>query len=288
MIELVHDARRAGAVGLGGAMGWGFRKSVSMGPMRFTLGKKGVGMSVGVRGARVGIGADGRARAAVSVPGTGLSWRASGGSVFGGGPGYSPQDSGGDYDPRSGRTPHGFAAAAPPSSWRILLGLCLVFVALGSVLLTLLVSVAIRSVVPVAAGVMVGLALFASGSILVYRDRVVVRRANEDDEGRRLAFVEHERQQHAYEREQQRRARHAALEASYGAAGADSIMRRQLWIGAPEPAVREIFGAPDDVEERVLKTKTKRILKYRDPSHAGRYVTKVTLDDGAVVGWEDR
>ncbi len=37
-----------------------FRKSLKMGPLRFNLSKRGVGMSVGVKGLRIGTRAGGR------------------------------------------------------------------------------------------------------------------------------------------------------------------------------------------------------------------------------------
>ena len=37
-----------------------FRKSLKMGPLRFNLSKRGVGMSVGVKGVRIGTRAGGR------------------------------------------------------------------------------------------------------------------------------------------------------------------------------------------------------------------------------------
>jgi Protein of unknown function (DUF4236) len=37
-------------------MGWYFRKSVGFGPLRLNLSKSGIGASVGVRGARIGVG----------------------------------------------------------------------------------------------------------------------------------------------------------------------------------------------------------------------------------------
>jgi hypothetical protein len=41
-------------------MGVYFRKSIKMGPLRFNLSKRGVGMSVGVKGLRIGTRAGGR------------------------------------------------------------------------------------------------------------------------------------------------------------------------------------------------------------------------------------
>jgi hypothetical protein len=42
-------------------MGWGFRKALRFGPFRINLSKSGIGASVGVRGARVGINSRGQA-----------------------------------------------------------------------------------------------------------------------------------------------------------------------------------------------------------------------------------
>jgi Protein of unknown function (DUF4236) len=41
-------------------VGWYLRKSLRVGPLRFNLSKRGVGASIGVKGARVGIDASGR------------------------------------------------------------------------------------------------------------------------------------------------------------------------------------------------------------------------------------
>ncbi|GAA1867044.1 hypothetical protein GCM10009736_38140 [Actinomadura bangladeshensis] len=48
-----------------------------MGPFRINLSKKGVGHSVGARGARYTRSADGRRQITFRIPGTGLSWRRS-------------------------------------------------------------------------------------------------------------------------------------------------------------------------------------------------------------------
>jgi len=53
-------------------MGWGFRRSLKLGPLKLNFSKSGVGYSVGVRGFRVGTDAKGRSYTAASIPGTGL------------------------------------------------------------------------------------------------------------------------------------------------------------------------------------------------------------------------
>jgi len=54
-------------------MGFRFRKSINLGPIKMTLSKSGVSTSVGVKGARVTKRADGNVQTTVSVPGTGFS-----------------------------------------------------------------------------------------------------------------------------------------------------------------------------------------------------------------------
>ncbi|GAA1645078.1 DUF4236 domain-containing protein [Nocardia ninae] len=49
-----------------------FRKSKKLGPVRFTASKKGIGVSAGAGPVRVGIGADGKLRRTLRVPGTGI------------------------------------------------------------------------------------------------------------------------------------------------------------------------------------------------------------------------
>jgi hypothetical protein len=60
-------------------MGLSFRKSVKVGPFRLNFSTRGVGYSVGVRGLRTGVSSSGRTYTTVSVPGTGVSYRATGG-----------------------------------------------------------------------------------------------------------------------------------------------------------------------------------------------------------------
>ena len=53
-------------------MGWGFRRSINLGPLRLNLSKSGLGYSVGTRGFRVGKDATGRKYRAISIPRTGI------------------------------------------------------------------------------------------------------------------------------------------------------------------------------------------------------------------------
>jgi hypothetical protein len=53
-------------------MGWRFRRSVSLGPLRINLSRSGVGYSVGGRGFRVGKDSKGRRYRSLSIPHTGI------------------------------------------------------------------------------------------------------------------------------------------------------------------------------------------------------------------------
>ncbi|AXU74139.1 tetratricopeptide repeat protein [Clostridioides difficile] len=56
-------------------MGFNFRKSINLGGgFKLNLGKKSVGISAGVKGARVSVNSKGRKSATLSIPGTGISY----------------------------------------------------------------------------------------------------------------------------------------------------------------------------------------------------------------------
>lgn len=56
-------------------MGFNFRKSINLGGgVKLNLGKKSVGISAGVKGARVSVNSKGRKSATLSIPGTGISY----------------------------------------------------------------------------------------------------------------------------------------------------------------------------------------------------------------------
>ena len=70
-------------------MGWSFRRSINLGPLRVNLGKRGIGTSVGAGPFRFGRSANGRTYRSFRIPGTGISYRSSGagGGEAGGGGG---------------------------------------------------------------------------------------------------------------------------------------------------------------------------------------------------------
>ncbi|MGE5645071.1 MAG: DUF4236 domain-containing protein [Acidobacteriota bacterium] len=60
-------------------MGFRFQRSIRIAPgLRINLSKSGAGISAGVRGLRVGVDAKGRTYGSAGLPGTGMSYRATG------------------------------------------------------------------------------------------------------------------------------------------------------------------------------------------------------------------
>lgn len=79
-------------------MGFRFRKSFKIAPgVRVNLGKKSVGISAGIKGARVSVNSSGRVTKSVGIPGTGISYVKT--SKIGG------AGSGGGKEPPSSQTP---------------------------------------------------------------------------------------------------------------------------------------------------------------------------------------
>ncbi len=82
--------------------------------------------------------------------------------------------------------------------------------------------------------------------------------------------------------------RRKQLTAKYGDPEiARRIMKRVLWQGETQEQLLESLGTPADTDQKVLKTKSKEVWKYR-PVGKNRFGLKVTLDDGIVVAWDSK
>ncbi|MCW8965782.1 MAG: DUF2845 domain-containing protein [Candidatus Pacearchaeota archaeon] len=65
------------------------------------------------------------------------------------------------------------------------------------------------------------------------------------------------------------------------------IMSRSFWQGQTEEQLVDSLGKPLDIDQKVLKTKTKEIWKYNQTAK-NSYSLKVTLENGLVVGWDQK
>jgi type II secretory pathway pseudopilin PulG len=97
----------------------------------------------------------------------------------------------------------------------------------------------------------------------------------------------HRQQQLAYEAQARELARWNDLCQRFGEANARKVLLGVPWMGATFDMIIAACGHPSDIEEQVMKTKTKYVLKYEDPLHAGRFRMKITIDDEeGVVSWK--
>ena len=64
-------------------------------------------------------------------------------------------------------------------------------------------------------------------------------------------------------------------------------MKKHFWQGQTEEQLLDSLGKPKDIDQKVLKTKTKEIWKYNETGK-NRYALKITLENGKVVGWDQK
>ncbi len=84
------------------------------------------------------------------------------------------------------------------------------------------------------------------------------------------------------------RYRQARIWAKYGnTETAQRIIDKTIWQGETDAQLRDSLGAPTDIDQKVLKTKSKAIWKYH---HRGgnRYGLRITVENGMVVGWDEK
>ena len=67
----------------------------------------------------------------------------------------------------------------------------------------------------------------------------------------------------------------------------EKIMSRTVWVGQTDGQLVDSLGAPEDIDQKVLKTKKKEVWKYYHVS-GNRYGLRVTLDNDEVIGWDEK
>lgn len=82
--------------------------------------------------------------------------------------------------------------------------------------------------------------------------------------------------------------RRKILLARYGdPVAVDKIMRHFIWQGMSAAQVNDALGEPELKEQKVMKTKTVETWKYGQKTRT-RFQWRITLEDGAVTGWEEK
>jgi hypothetical protein len=68
---------------------------------------------------------------------------------------------------------------------------------------------------------------------------------------------------------------------------ARAIMSRRFWQGQTAPQLADSLGYPLGVDRKILKEKSRETWKY-DQRGKNRYGLRITLEDGIVVGWDQK
>jgi hypothetical protein len=85
-----------------------------------------------------------------------------------------------------------------------------------------------------------------------------------------------------------KRKRREGLLAKYGDPSiVDDIIGGLIRQGMSTEMVLDTWGKPAAVDTKVYRTKVKEVLKY-NPGPRRSFANRVTLEDGVVVGWENR
>lgn len=115
-------------------MGLRFRKSIKIAPgVRLNIGKKSVGISAGVKGARVSVNSNGRVTKSVGIPGTGLSYVKTSRIGSSGASGSGGSGASGNIPPIT-PAPSGGPQPSPQKNYKGLKVLAVVLIVLGLLL----------------------------------------------------------------------------------------------------------------------------------------------------------
>jgi hypothetical protein len=73
----------------------------------------------------------------------------------------------------------------------------------------------------------------------------------------------------------------------YGPEIGKLIFAKRVWQGMTTEQLLDSWGDPEDLDEKVLKSKTKQVWKYGNNGR-NRYRQRVFIEDSVVVGWQDQ
>lgn len=67
----------------------------------------------------------------------------------------------------------------------------------------------------------------------------------------------------------------------------ERIMRKTFWQGQTQEQLLDSLGRPLDIDQRILKAKTKETWKYNQTGK-NRFALRIMLEGGIVVGWDQK
>jgi hypothetical protein len=68
---------------------------------------------------------------------------------------------------------------------------------------------------------------------------------------------------------------------------AGMIMARKIWQGMTSEQLVDSWGYPEDLDEKIYKTKTKETWKY-GRNGKNRYRQRVYVENNKIVGWQNQ
>lgn len=81
--------------------------------------------------------------------------------------------------------------------------------------------------------------------------------------------------------------RERLMEKYSDAALVDKLMQGMFWQGQTDEQLMDSLGKPLDIDQKVLKTKSKETWKYNETGK-NRYALKIIIENGEVVGWDQK
>jgi uncharacterized protein YpuA (DUF1002 family) len=89
-------------------------------------------------------------------------------------------------------------------------------------------------------------------------------------------------------RKYSKKKRREALLAKYGDPKVvEMILNRSIWQGQTQEQLIDSLGRPADIDQKVLKSKTKETWKY-NKTGSNRFGLRVIVEDRVVVGWDKK
>jgi hypothetical protein len=67
----------------------------------------------------------------------------------------------------------------------------------------------------------------------------------------------------------------------------EAIMAQKIWQGMSEDQLIESWGTPEDIDRKTFKAKRSQTYKYVTTGK-NRFANRVFLENGIVVGWEQK
>jgi hypothetical protein len=66
---------------------------------------------------------------------------------------------------------------------------------------------------------------------------------------------------------------------------AQKIIDRTIWVGMTGEMLKDAYGEPLKVDQKVMKSKVREVWKYRQLTKT-QYGTKITIENNVVTSWD--